>query len=250
MKLGLRKLIVGIITVIVVIIISIIFINTNKKTNGKYSKLKNALSNTFFYLEHDDYTDISNISDVCKISLIYDTSYIKSDYTVYDSDKKIKGYTKNNVLKSIKSILGDSATINFDINELNSYDFLSSDKCIYNNKISGLTYDSNKNVLYKDDSESINRYVVVKWNDEKENSDYLDLKAKALMIVKNEKYDVYKDNNMEFLIGSYDSLSKAKSAALKNIDKSYQYEFKFKKENSNYIWIEFHRKTYKDIIID
>ena len=70
------------------------------------------------------------------------------------------------------------------------------------------------------------------------------------MIVKNEKYDLYKDNNMEFLIGSYDSLSKAKSAAWKNIDKSYRYEFKFKKENSNYIWTEFHRKTYKDIIID
>ena len=173
MKLGLRKLIVGIITVIVVIIISIVFINTNKKTGGKYNDLKNTLSNTFFYLDLDDYTDINNISDSCKISLIYDTSYMKSDYTVYDSSKKIKAYTKNNVLKSIKSILGDSATINFDINELNSYDFLIDDKCMYNNKISGLTYDSNKNVLYKDDLESTSRYIVVKWVDEKESSDYL-----------------------------------------------------------------------------
>lgn len=251
MKLKLSKLIVVIITIIVVITIATMLINSSNKSNNRYNSIKAALSNTFFYLDFDDYTDINNISDTCKISLIYDTSYMSSDYTLYDSNRKrIKGYTKDNVLKAIKDIIGDNATISFDANELNSYDFLINDKCMYNNKISRLTYDSKKNILYSDGTESSKRYIVVNWVDEKENGDYLELNAQALMIVKNESYDLYIDNDMKYPIGSYNSLDKAKSAAMKNFNKSYAYEFIFKKENNNYIWTEFHRKTYEDVIMD
>ena len=46
-------------------------------------------------------------------------------------------------------------------------------------------------------------------------------------------------------------LKEAKDAALNNYFKSYKYEFKFYKENDNYIWKKFERnKTSSGIIVD
>ena len=252
MKNILSKKLFGIVIIVIVIIILPLFIFYNKK-NEKYTDLKNALSNTFFYLDKDDYDDLNSISDLCKISLIYDTNYMKSDYVIYEIGKeKIKGYTKQNVDNSIKKILGNSASINFELNDLNSYDSILNDVCMYNDKIINLSYDSDKKVLYNynPQNKKSKRIIMANWDDDLENLDYLTLNAQALMIVKNEKYDLYKDSKMEYLIGSYNSLNEAKNAARNNFDKSYKYVFKFKKENNNYIWKEFHRKTYNDVIVD
>ena len=72
------------------------------------------------------------------------------------------------------------------------------------------------------------------------------------MIVENENdYTLYVDKDMNYPIGNYNTLKEAKDAALNNYFKSYKYEFKFYKENDNYIWKKFERnKTSSGIIVD
>ena len=234
-----KRLILSISIIICLVIVIFIIIISGKK--DKYNNLKDSLSNTFFYLDKS-YNNLNDISDFCKISLVYDTNYLKSDYTVSDAGNKIKGYTISNALSSIKKILGDNITIDFDN--------LIKDDCIYNNKAINLTYNTKDKVLYSSGLYKSNRTIVVDWFYEKEDGNTLELKSHALMIVKNDKYDLYVDKNMENLIASYNTLKEAKQAARDNMFKSYEYVFKFNKENNNYIWKSFEINKFDDILVD
>ena len=233
-----KTLILSISIILCLVIVVFIIILSSKK--DKYNNLKNSLSSTFYYLDKS-YDNLNDISDFCKISLVYDTNYLKSDYTVSDAGNKIKGYTISNVLSSSKKILGDNITIDFDN--------LIKDDCVYNNKVINLTYNSKDKVLYSQGNDKSNRTIVVDWFYEKEDDNILELKSHALMIVKNDKYDLYVDKNMENLIGSYNTLNEAKKVANDNMFKSYEYVFKFNKVNNNYIWKSFDINKFDDVLV-
>ena len=84
------------IIILIILIFFIILINNHK---DKYSNIKKTVSNTFFYLSFDEYDDMNNISDNCKISLLFDMDGFKKDKIV----QNVKGYSKGNILNSVKS---------------------------------------------------------------------------------------------------------------------------------------------------
>ena len=220
--------------IFIILIICIGIINNNK---DKYSSIKKTVSNTFFYLSFDEYDDMNNISDNCKISLLFDMDSFKKDKFV----QNVKGYSKSNILNSIKKFLGKSASINFSINEFDTYNFLSEDECINNVNMSNLSYNSTDQVMYRKNIEN-NKIIMVNWDKVDINGSIINMSADALMIVKNEKdYSLFVDKDMNYKIGDYKTLSAAKEAALKNYFRSYKYEFTFNYENGNYIWKKFKR---------
>lgn len=223
-----------ILIILIIFIICIVLLNNHK---DKYSNIKKTVSNTFFYLSFDEYDDMNNISDNCKISLLFDMDSFKKDKIV----QNVKGYSKGNILNSVKKILGKSASINFSTNELNTYNFLSDDECTSNVNISNLSYNSTEQVMYRNNTEN-NRIIMVNWNKVEANGSIINMSAEALMIVKNEKdYSLYIDKDMNYKIGDYKTLNEAKDAALNNYFRSYKYEFTFNYENGNYIWKKFKR---------
>lgn len=239
-----KMLISAVLIVILILIILAIFI-IRKKSDDKISvdDIKDSLANVFYYLPEDKYEDMNNISDYCKVALIYDTDYLKSDTKIKLDGKNKDAYSKANVLDSIKSILGESASINFKSDESGDYSFLQQDNCYLGNPIvTNLSYDSNKNAVYNLDYEDINKELYIKWADEIVNGDTLTLSAQAFVIVKaNNQYQVYVDYQMSDSLGIYESLEKAKEAIEEKIYRSYDYKFIFEKENENYIWKSFER---------
>lgn len=230
--------------ILIILIICILLLNNHK---DKYSSIKNTISNTFFYLSFDEYDDMNNISDNCKISLLFDMDGFKKDKIV----QNVKGYSKGNILNSVKKILGKSASINFSTNEFNTYNFLSDDECASNVNISNLSYNSTEQVMYRNSNEN-NRIIMVNWNKVESNGSIINMNAEALMIVKNEKdYSLFIDKDMNYKIGDYKTLNEAKDAALKNYFRSYKYEFTFNYENGNYVWKKFKRSvTLSDMVIE
>ena len=229
-----------------------VIIGFNKKQN-KFKKIEKALENVFYYLPNSNYEDLTDISDYCKIALIYGTDYIKSDYTIYDDNNKINGYTKDNLLSSIKNILGTNASINFEKDQNGEYRFLKQDSCMYNDKTSNLTYDEENGVVYNNSDNDNNSVLVVDWFEEKEENKIIKLKAHALIIAISDKsYDLYIDNNLEHKIESYQSLSEAMTGAKENFDKSYIYNFEFKLEHGHYIWTRYsnNSKIYEEEFIE
>ena len=231
----------------------LVYMVFSNKHKDKYTSLKKTVSNTFFFLYNDKYENMDDISDNCKMSLLFDYNGFKSDKVIInEGGKKIHGYSKNNIATSLKKILGKDSSINFSLNNENLYNFMSDTECIYNSKVSDLSYDSTKQILYSDGKEHHNKTIVINWDSEYSNGDIIELKASALMIVENENdYTLYVDKDMNYPIGNYNTLKEAKDAALNNYFKSYKYEFKFYKENDNYIWKKFERnKTSSGIIVD
>lgn len=247
-----KLLISSLVIVILLIIILTIFI-LEKKSDDKISitDIKDSVTNIFYYLPEDKYEDMNNISDYCKISLIYDTDYLKNDTKINLEGKSKKAYSKANVLDSLKKILGSSASINFKSDESGDYSFLQQDNCYLSNPIvTNLSYDSNKNAIYNLDYEDINKELYVKWSDEIINGDTLILSAQAFVIVKaSDQYQVYVDYQMSDSLGTYQSLEKAKEAIEENIYRSYDYKFIFEKENENYIWKSYERIIKSDMTI-
>ena len=235
-----------IISIIILIILTFLIILINNRKD-KYSNIKKTISNTFFYLSLDEYDSMNNISDNCKISLLFDMDSFKKDKIV----QNVKGYSKGNILNSVKKILGKSASINFSTNELNTYNFLSDDECTSNVNISNLSYNSTEQVMYRNNTEN-NRIIMVNWNKVEANGSIINMSAEALMIVKNEKdYSLFIDKDMNYKIGDYKTLNEAKDAALKNYFRSYKYEFTFNYENGNYVWKKFKRNvTLSDMVIE
>ena len=145
-----------IVSVIITLSFLVYMIFSNKHKD-KYTSLKKTVSNTFFFLYNDKYDDMNDISDNCKMSLLFDYNGFKSDKVIInEGGKKIHGYSKNNIATSLKKILGKDSSINFSLNNENLYNFMSDTECIYNSKVSDLSYDSTKQILYSDGKEHHN----------------------------------------------------------------------------------------------
>lgn len=239
---------IGIILIIIGLLLFALSFLFNKK--DKITMMEEAIEHVFFYLPYDEYDDLNNISDYCKISLIYDTDYLKNDvylskddYDTITNSKRnsVFGYKKDNVLKAIQSVLGKNIKINFEKNEDDDYEFLLEDKCKYGNKkINTLSYNKSGGYIYSiDEDEEDNSKLYVKWDDPIYNGDTVTLKAYALLAIKNNSggYDIYLDNNLSNKIDTITSNISYKIAKL--YDQSYIYEFTLKKENNNYIWTNY-----------
>lgn len=220
----------------------------NNKKKDNITKIEEALEHVFFYLPESSYDNLNEMSDYCKISLIYGTDYLKKDALLskdnYDTIVKkngIKGYKISNVLKSIKSILGEDATINFSANEDGDYEFLFEDKCKYGNKsLKTLSYNESLEYIYSiDDDQYVNNSkLFVKWDKPVIDGDIVVLTAQALLGIKNSDggYDIFIDSNLNQI----DSISgNINYNILKLYDKSYIYKFTLKKVNDNYNWIKY-----------
>ena len=237
--------------VLILIVIIFIFILSNKKNKSDtadLSSLKKALGNVFYTLPNDEYKNMNDISDYCKISLIYGSDYLESD-SKYNNTK---AYSISNVSSSIKKILGINATIDFKPDDNGDYKFLKEDNCVFgNNYVSNLSFDSEKQVLYTLKPFKTNRKIYIKWEDEVKDGNDITLYAKALMGVEAEDgYDLYSDFNMEKLIGHYDSKNKLEKSLDSNYILSNNYEFHLRKEKGNYIWKSFTKNNMDTIIVD
>ena len=116
-------------------------------------------------------------------------------------------------------------------------------------KIITITYDSEKEVVYPGEKIDDNVTLVVKWINTDKTKDNMTLEAQALMILKSkDKYELYSDNKFMNMIGSFDSLSEAKKAALESYYLSYNYKFTIAKEDGNYIWRTFERTSNNQVV--
>lgn len=249
MNLKEKKILIPVLCIILGIIIFIFGIFYETK-NDKLGKVKDAIQNVFFYLPEDIYVDLNEMSDYCKISLIYGTDYIKKDVLLSESDydtvvKKngVEAYTKENISSSLKSILGESADINFDLNEDGEYAFLEPDECQNgNNKMQTLSYNESKGYIFSvNDKSGKTNKLYVKWDNPEYNGDYVTLRAKAFLAVKNDdgSYNIYADNNLNYLAGTASGSNiKAKIKELYDY-KSLDHIITLKKEGNDYIWIKY-----------
>lgn len=218
--------------------------------NDKLGKVKDAIENVFFYLPNENYDDLNQISDYCKISLVYGTDYLKNytllskdDYDTVVKKNGVKAYSKDNILKAIKNILGDNANINFDLDEDDDYSFLISDNCKFgNDKIKTLSYNESKESVFSiDDDEENTSKLYVKWEKPEYDGDLVKLTAKALLAVKNVDggYDVFADSNLNYQAGTV-SGSNVKSQIEDMYDyRSMDHVITLKKQGDNYIWIKY-----------
>lgn len=245
-----RKVLIGIFLIVLGIILFIVGICSDKKKD-KIEQMKEAIEHVFFYLPNTKYDDLNQMSDYCKISMVYNTDYLKKDVylskdnydtVVKSSINSVKGYKTSNVLNSVKSILGENATINFDINEDDDYDFLLTDKCRFGNKrLQTLSYNESGKYIYSidDDSNNNDLKLYVKWDKPEYDGDTVRLTAYALLSIKNSdgNYDIYIDNNLSKKVDTINGSVSYK--ILKLYDRSYTYRFTLKKINDNYIWTNF-----------
>lgn len=240
-----KKILIGFILVILgFTIVIIVLMNSNK--NNKLGKAKNAIENVFFYLPESNYTNLSEIPDYCKISLVYGTDYVKKDALLssddYDTIVKRNGvdaYKLDTILNGIQDILGDNVTINFLKNEDNEYDLLYSNDCRYgNSKLNILSYNENYGYLFSmDNDEEDNSKLYVKWMEPEYKDDIVILKAKALLAIKNASggYDVFADKDLTYKTGSVDSKDKIEDLYYMSLD----YRFTLKDVNDKYIWTKY-----------
>lgn len=238
----------GIIVFVLIIVICILTVINSKQ--DKYKNIKNSMEKVFFYLDKDEYEKIDEMSDFCKIALIYDSSYMKKESS--------NRYSKDKFMRAIRSILGNDVNFNFNLNELDTYNFLMSDTCLYSNpELGNLSYDSSSKQIYidnKNNDEKINNsyYLQVSWDKPIENGNLITLRAKALLIEKNDNsYNIYADLEKNESLGEYKSLKEARKYAEKSMYYSVDYEFTLENKNGNLIWKSFKKnKVSSDTIID
>ena len=253
-----KKIIISISICIVAIILIIIFvvIKMQKNKQRELDYFKERLSNIFIYLEDKEYTDLNEIPDHCKISLIYGSKYLKEDTYLSSDDyskevkkntkNSIKAYNKDNILKSLKEVLGNNSTINFDSDENGNYDFLMENGCgVLNKDIDTLNYNSDKEYVFSitdEEKNDENIKLFVKWDDEKIEGNTITLNAYALMTRKRTdgSYEVFADGNLTMYAGEIGKDEDLNSSIEKMyVSSSRRYSFKLKKNNNKYSWIGF-----------
>lgn len=253
-----KKIIISISICIVAIILIIIFVvfKMQKNKQRELDYFKERLSNIFIYLEDKEYTDLNEIPDHCKISLIYGSKYLKEDTYLSSDDyskevkkntkNSIKAYNKDNILKSLKEVLGNNSTINFDSDENGNYDFLMENGCgVLNKDIDTLNYNSDKEYVFSitdEEKNDENIKLFVKWDDEKIEGNTITLNAYALMTRKRAdgSYEVFADGNLTMYAGEIGKDEDLNSSIEKMyVSSSRRYIFKLKKNNNKYSWIGF-----------
>lgn len=230
-------------------VILLLFSLFYKEKENKLDNTLDAIENIFFFLPNDKYDNLNDISDYCKISLIYGSKFLKSDKLInkdnYDADGKLgslKAYSKDNVLKSLKKLLGDDASINFDLNDDSDYDFLMEDGCRYaNNDIKALSYNETDGYIFSvDRDEDDNIELFVKWGEPNIENDQVIIHASALVAVKNgdDNYDIFADKDLKHLAGTTSKFNLT-SEVEKLYYKSMDYVFTLKIVDGNYIWTNY-----------
>lgn len=144
----------------VVVLVSVILIINNKSGNkrDKLKEMKDSIENIFFYLPEKEYTNTNEIPEYCKISLVFGQDYMKpdtylsvDDYSteLKEQNNSVKAYSKDNIINTIKSLLGNDATLSLELDEEGDYPSLEENGCGYNNKnISILSYNEEKNIYF------------------------------------------------------------------------------------------------------
>lgn len=245
-----RSLLIGIVFIFIGISVMLFWIFVHNKKD-KIVQMEEAIENIFFYLPEKEYTNLNEMSDYCKISLVYGTDFLKRDVYLskedYDTIVKSKrnsvsGYKIDNVLKSVRKVIGSDATINFDVNEDGDYNFLTEDSCaIGNNSIGTLSYNELSKYIFTINKENNkNSKLYVKWEKPIFENDEVYLTAYALLTIKNADggYDVYADSNLSHKVDSIKGGNiKYKIKSL--YYKSNIYKFTLKKVNENYVWINY-----------
>lgn len=215
--------------------------------NDELDDVKKSIERVFFFLPDKEYDNMNNMSDYCKLILIFNSDYLKNDillskddYTTIVKRDGVKGYKTSNIINSLKTILGNEATINFDSDEYGDYEFLIEDDCKIGNKFIGnLSYNESSNYVYSYDSswDYDNYKLNVKWDEPKYSNNQVFLTAKALITVKRNdgKYDVFVDSNFKHNVGFINNYFE--------INKFYiysnTYKFTLQKDNDKYIWTRF-----------
>lgn len=245
-----NKKIFGVFCIVIGFILLIIGLRYTEKKD-KITQIEESIEHIFFYLPNEEYSNLNEISDYCKISLVYGTNYLKEDaylssdnYNTIVKRKKnsVKGYKISNVLKAVQEVLGKNATINFEKNEDDDYEFLIQDSCKFGNKkLQTLNYNESSKYIYSLEDENIenNTKLHIKWDKPIIEDDNVILTAKALLSIKNNNggYDIYRDKNLSYKIKSINNNNEYN--ILKLYDESNTYKFVLKKENDNYIWIKY-----------
>ena len=246
-----KKILIPLICIVVGVVMFIMGIVYEMK-DDKLGKVKDAIENVFFYLPEQKYEDLNAMSDYCKISLVYGTDYLKSDALLskddYDTVVKkkknaVKAYSKDNMSKAIKSILGENASINYNIDEEGEFPFTVADECQNgNDKIKTLSFNESKGYIFSiDDDEKSNDKLFVRWDKPIYDGDTVTLRAKALLAVLNGDgdYDIYADSNLEY---KADTVSKSKlESKIKELYdyKSMDHIITLKKQGNDYIWTKY-----------
>ena len=244
---------------IALISLIIIFANKSCTKRDKLKEIQQSIENIFFYLPNNEYDNLNDIPDYCKVSLVFGQSYMKADTYLdisdYDTevkketDKSVKAFKKDTILKNVKNLLGKETTINFDMDEDMDYQFLEENGCGFNNKyISTLSYNEEKEYIYSLKEEKEKSYeLYVEWDNPVEDNNQVTLTAKALITRKNDdgSYDVYADPENKYLAGTIKNDEDFKSEMDNLIKlKSRKYIFTLKKEKGNYIWTNYKISDY------
>lgn len=249
------KIIVTIVLVIsIILIFSLILLISNSKSNkdNDLDLLKTSISKVFFNLPNNEYESMNDISDYCKVIMVFDTEYLKN-YTSYNYNlKNKKAYSIRALNDAVKNILGNNTSISLNPNEEGNYDFVNADSCQFTNDgLLNISYDSEKKLVYNISNEKNIRKIYVKWTNEYKEGNDIILYAQALMSVESDLgYDLYSDYNMMNLIGHYKSKSQLEKELNQNYVSSYNYEFHIRVENNKYIWKSFVRNNVDEIIVE
>ena len=264
-KIVLISVIVSIVLILCVIIFVII---STKNKVSELDKMKNMLTNVFIYLEDKEYNDLNEIPDYCKLSFIYGSDYLKSDALLSTDDydtvlnkrngKSVDAYSKENIMNTIKKVLGENATISFEQDEYGDYPSLIENGCGYeNNSIGLLSYNEEKEYVYSinDSNEDKVTKLYVKWETPEIDGDDIKLIAYALITSRRDdgSYEVYADGNLELYAGEIDKDEDVEEAinGMYNVS-SRKYTFNLKKVDGKYMWTGFSitDNLYKEIIVE
>ena len=258
-------IIIGICIVVVITIAATLKIFSKKES--KLDLTKKAIENVFFYLPEDKYDDVTGIPDYCKVSLVYGTKFVDnykivnkedtSEEQKKENNKTTRAYSTEDIENGVKKILGDSTSINYNVDSEGDYIFITENGCGYNNKnINVLSYDEESKYITSLDvkNDKVSK-VYTKWIEKENKNNTIVYDVYALEANENSdgSYDIYADKDHENLVTTIEKGKKLTKEVNKLFEeKSNVFVITIEKNNGNYIWksIEVKKIYENDIIVD